>query len=333
MTGLFAHRDGQRAGDAGQRAARHEVRSAPRGVSSELCASFRVRGGRTVLDDIYCTSPLKVAKTFPVAPPVAASPAGGAETGGRAPSASFAPSGTGAAVTVMDVSPGLMDGDNYSLEWDVGEGCAVAVTTQSYAKAHPSPHVGARQRTRIRVGRRASLVYAPQPTMLYADAALRADLHAELEEDASLLLLDTWCAGRVHYGEAYRFRSYAAEVRIVAAGRLAAMNRLRLVPGEQTFHAPGVLERYTHCGTLYGFGPFADGAVVEAALDGERERRGGAPLLIGASLAARGGLVASALGHTAWDVHGALLAMARTIVHTAGRRLPPGCAPFVWPSM
>lgn len=330
MSGPFADRNGPHAGAAGYCATRSIFRTGPNGVSSKLRASLRLRGGRTVLDDVYGTSPLKVAKTFPVAL-VAASPAaaGGSGAGGTGLSAPSGVAVSGAAVTVMDVSPGLMDGDNYTLEWDIGEGCAVAVTTQSYAKAHPSPHIGARQRTRIRVGKRASLVYAPLPTMLYADAALCAELHAELDEGASLLLLDTWCAGRVHYGETHRFRSYTGDVRIVSAGRLAAMSRLRLVPGEQTFRAPGVLEQYTHCGTLYGFGPFADGAAVEAALDCEPVR-GGASLLAGASLAARDGLVASVLGHSAWEVHGALLAMARTIAHIAGSRLPSGCAPFAW---
>lgn len=274
---------------------------------SELKVEFRLRHGRTVLSDAYFTSPLKLTKTFPV------------EGASR-----------GVFVTVMDVSPGLMDGDRYTLDWSVGEGCSAAVTTQSYAKVHPCPRLGAVQTTRIAVGAGASLVYAPQPAMLYADASFRGSMKVELAPGASLLLLDTLCAGRIHYGagEAFQYRLYENELLVAAQGKTAAASRLRFAPGEQTLHAPGVFEHYTHIGTLYGFGPFVARAAVEALLSEAERHRG---VRCGVSLLARYGLAATVLGTSAWEVQEALLAMGRAFAAFAAEHAPPECAPFAWP--
>ena len=282
-----------------------ERRGAAPAMSSELRAEFRLRGGRTALVDAYFTSPLKVKRTFPVGE-------------------------TGAAVTVMDVSPGLMDGDVYGLDWTVGSGCSVYATTQSYAKVHPGPRIGSEQTTVIRVEAGASLVYAPQPVMLYADGALKASTRVELADDATLLLFDAMCAGRIHYGEgeAFRFRLYETELEVRAQGRLAACGRQRFAPAEQTLGSIGLFERDTHAGTLYAFGPSASRDAVEA-LRPVAERAAG--VRCGVSLLARYGLAATAVGRTAWEVQAALESIGRAFAAYAAERAPRGCAPIAWP--
>ncbi|WP_309120115.1 urease accessory protein UreD [Paenibacillus sp.] len=282
------------------------------GVASELRADFRLRGSRTALTDAYFTSPLKLTKTFPVE---------GADGGVSA--------------TVMDVSPGLMDGDDYALTWSIGDGCSVGVTTQSYAKAHPSPRFGAKQTTTIAVGSGASLVYAPQPTMLYADAAFASRTRVELADNATLLLFDTLCAGRVHYGadgEAFRYRSFESDLLVTAQGRVAAASRVRLAPAEQSLQAIGAFEGDTHVGALYAFGPFAGRGAAEAmAVQASALTLGGAGLRCGVSALARYGVAAVASGRSAWAVHEALLRIGRAFAAYADAYAPPACARLAWP--
>jgi len=279
--------------------------------ASRLRADFRLRDGRTALGDVCCTAPLKLAKPFPVE----------GHPGG-------------VLAIVMDVSPGLMDGDRYELAWDIGPGSSLAVTTQSYAKVHPCPEGGAEQETRIFVGEGASLVYAPQPAMLYADASFRTRTRVELAPDASLLLLDTLCAGRVHYGagEAFRYRLYESEVVITRRGRVAAASRMRLAPGEQELGLPGVFESDTHVGKLYGLGPFAAGPLAETLLaEADRAERG-ARVRCGVSPLAEGGVAAVVLGASAWEVHGTLLRLGRAFAAFARETLPAACPPPAWPA-
>lgn len=301
--------DARTAAEAGAASAvAPDAPSGVRGIASELRATFgRGPGGRTMLHDAYFTSPLKLTKTFPVAGP-----------------------SLGVSATVMDVSPGLMDGDAYTLAWTVEDGCSAAVTTQSYAKVHPCPRLGARQTTSLVVGAGASLVYAPQPTMLYADASFRGTLTAELGPGASLLLFDALCAGRIHYGdgESFRYALYDNDVRIASEGRLCAANRMVVRPAEMPVASTGAFEAFTHVGTLYGFGPFVDAGAVEALREAAAGREG---VRCGVSLAARYGLAATALGGAAWQVQEALLAMGRALVAYAAERETPGIAPFAWP--
>ncbi|HZG78118.1 MAG TPA: urease accessory protein UreD, partial [Paenibacillus sp.] len=213
-------------------------------------------------------------------------------------------------------------------------GCSVGVTTQSYAKAHPAPRFGSKLTTTIRVGAGGSLVYAPQPTMLYADADLASLTRVELAENATLLLFDTLCAGRVHYsgGEAFRYRSYESDLLVTALGRVAAASRVRYAPAEQTLGAIGAFERDTHNGALYAFGPFAGRAALEAmAAEASALTRSGDGVRCGVSLLARYGIAATASGGSAWAVHGALERIGRAFARYAAAHAPPSCAPLAWP--
>ena len=285
--------------------------SSPAGLNgnmrtSGLRAEFCLRDGRTALADTYFTAPLKLAKPFP-----------DLATGGLA-------------VTVMDASPGMMDGDRYVMEWRIGPGASAAVTTQAYGRVHPCPRDGASQSVRIFVGEGASLVYAPQPAMLYADAAFKGSLTAELSSGASLIILDTLCAGRVHYGgEAFRYRLYENELTVIAQGKTALASRVRFAPGEQMLRLPGVFERDTHVGALYGFGPFAGRAAAEA-LWARAEKRSG--VRCGVTVLAAGGVAAAVLGRSAWEVHETLMAMGRALAAFAAAHAPGEGAPLTWPA-
>lgn len=273
--------------------------------TSVLRAEFRLQSGRTVLGDAFFTPPMKLAKPFPV--------------DGRP---------AGAAVVVMEASPGMLAGDRYEMDWSIGSGARAAATTQSYAKVHPCPAGGAVQTIRIAVGEGASFIWVPQPMQLHADASFRGSVQAELASGASLMLLDTLGAGRIHHaGEAFRFRLFEQEVTVSVEGRIALASRVRYAPAEQSPGAPGAFGGDTHVGTLFGFGAFADQGAVETVLAAAERRRG---VRAGASLLDHGGLAAVVLGSAAWDVHRTLVAMGRELAAIAGRRASDGCAPFAW---
>ena len=80
--------------------------------SSTLRATFRRKEAGTFIASKYHTAPIKIAKAFPL--------------DGRL------------GVIVMDVSPGLLDGDRYDFQWNVEDGAHVYMTNQSFTKVHPS---------------------------------------------------------------------------------------------------------------------------------------------------------------------------------------------------
>jgi urease accessory protein UreH len=74
--------------------------------TGEVSANFAIARGQTVITRKYHSSPLKIAKTFPL-------------------------SHGQAAVYVMDSSPGMMAGDEYKLDLTLGENTKVYITNQS----------------------------------------------------------------------------------------------------------------------------------------------------------------------------------------------------------
>jgi urease accessory protein len=255
------------------------------GVEAKLQVTVRYRDRRTLLQDVYCQSPLKITKGFPQE--------------------------DGIAVTVMDISPGMMDGDRYSLDWDVGVGCRLAITTQSYGKVHPCPYIGATHTTRMNIASDAFVLYEPLPLMLYADAALRASLHVSLEEGAVFIAQDSWCAGRVARGEIHDYQLYENDVRIDIMNRPVYVNRLRICPKNPFLRAPGALEEVTHFGTLYAFGTALDRSKLE---DLQQLAQGFHHVRCAVSQAAHHGITAVVLGKTAWEIQDALSVVRHALV-------------------
>lgn len=71
---------------------------------------FAVRNNKTVLMNRFHSSPLKISKTFHL-------------------------DSTGQLfVYMLDASPGMLDGDRYNINMELGDGCEVYLTNQSFTR-------------------------------------------------------------------------------------------------------------------------------------------------------------------------------------------------------
>lgn len=277
------------------------------GVRARLRAQFERRYGRTALSRSDFRFPLKLAKTFPAGP-----------------------AGEALAVTVMDATPGLMNGDVYELDWHIGERCAVSATTQSYTKIHPCPTVEASQTISIRVEAGGSFVYMPQPTIPYEGARYRSTVDVSLAEGARFLMADILTPGRTHRGELYRYDRLANDISVRLDGKYIASNRLLLHPGQSPFRGVAMIEEETHLGTLYAFGPLLSGTAADAVRESAAAACAGKPgIRFGVTNAVRYGLTAVVLGTNVWSVQQVLAAMSNAFVQLAGTE--EGGSEWAWP--
>lgn len=206
--------------------------TAARGASV-LQARFEERGGLTRLVSRYHTSPIKIAKAFPL--------------------------GSGAGVLVMDVSPGMLSGDRYELDWSLGAGASVQISNQSFLKVHPCEEEGgASLRQRFALENGAVCEHLPEPVMLYEDASLLADTEVRLAPGAVWMQTEVLCPGRTLRGEVFRYRRLDNRLTVYADGELIFRQRQRVEPRAQQLAAPGSWHRFTHWGTFCLFGRGAD---------------------------------------------------------------------------
>jgi urease accessory protein len=292
----------------------------------EIAAEFALLDGRTHLVRKYHSSPLKIAKTFRFENEPHLQLAGMAAQDQLG-------------VYMMDCSPGLMSGDTYELSWHLHKGASVFLTNQSFTKVHPSEGEGSRQLQRIQVDAHALLEYMPEPIMLYKDASFHGETEIHLASEATLMMSEILCPGRVQRGEKFHYKSYINRMRVYHEGELIYCQHQNIDPSRIKLNAPGCWEGQTHLGSLFVFSDSIRQKHVDAVLEAltsqdpidnepanSYHNLGALPVRFGASLTYKHGMVFTVMGTHAWQlqhtisaawqaIRSSLLCLAPLVVH------------------
>ncbi|CAH1202600.1 Urease accessory protein UreH [Paenibacillus plantiphilus] len=249
----------------------------------------------------YHTAPIKIAKAFPL--------------------------GSAAGVMVMDVSPGLLSGDRYELEWKAGEKAHVYMTNQSFTKVHPCAdtiHGGASIMQKFVLGEGAIVESMPEPIMLYRDAAFLNETEVRLAAGAVWMQAEVLCPGRTLRGERFQYRSYRSRFRVFYENELIYAQNGRIEPALQLLTSPGCLGEMTHTGTFHAFGAGITTEHIVAVRHtlAELPQWNGHSIVAGVTAAHKLGIAVMAAGTAAWPIQEALRSAWQSLrVSIAG--LPP----------
>ncbi|GIP15937.1 urease accessory protein UreD [Paenibacillus montaniterrae] len=244
---------------------------------SVLHASCKLVDQKSVLTERYHQTPLKITKTF------------------------REPESDALMLYMMDVSPGLMEGDQYELRIKQEEQTHLVLTNQSFTKIHPALMNGASVNAKFELGKGARLEYMPEPTIPYKDSIFQGRNQFYLSEDASLIFVEITTPGRTHRDEKFQFTKCATTTEIYMEGQLVACDSFCLIPQRHPHALIGVLEHYTHQAMMWIFSPQAKDELLQI-IRLELEACDQTKLLAAASLASRGGIVVRMLGSTVWEL-------------------------------
>lgn len=251
--------------------------------TSMLSASFLRMGARTVMTGKAHTAPMKIAKTFPL--------------------------GKALGVIVMDASPGMLEDDEYGMEWEAGPGASLYVTNQSFMKVHPCPGGGeAKLRQSFRIGEGAIVQHMPEPVMLYGEAALDSETVVRLAPGAVWMQAEVLCPGRARRGELFRYRKLRNKLTVYAGDELIFSQHQRVEPRTRLLSAIGAWEDQTHWGSFYLFAEGITAAHAEAVREALRAytQTPGRKAEYGVTLTYRNGLAVLASAQAAWPLQALL---------------------------
>lgn len=229
-----------------------------------------------MLTERFHQAPLKIAKTFPFDHQLG--------------------------VYMMDVSPGMMDGDLYELDWTLREGSQVFLTNQSFTKVHPCPNEPAMQKLTVHLDQNCLLEYIPEPIMLYSDASFQGDTEVRLAEGSTLFLSEILCPGRMHRGEMFQYTGYNNRFSVFYGPELIYYNRQSWKPGEQAVQSIGMFEEFSHTANLYVFSDHLGRRHLEQLRADLDAYSSGSPIRYGVSLTYKHGLILTCLGREAWQL-------------------------------
>ena len=180
------------------------------------------KNGKTILDDVYFTSPFKVA------PP-------------------FYKSDDFVKVIVMSSSAGTMDGDIQEYDITLGDNTKMEITSQSFEKIHTMIEDEAIRDCNICIGKNSLLIYNLLPTIPFKDSAFKSNINIKLKDSSSkLIFMDIINCGRVAHGEKFKYKYYKSYVDIECNNKLTYVDNTNYTPCEMDIENFGMYEGYTH---------------------------------------------------------------------------------------
>ena len=129
---------------------------------------------------------------------------------------------------LLNTGGGIAGGDRLALDFSLGPGAHVQITSQAAEKIYRAEHAPATIATRIALAAGARLDWLPQETILFNAARLSRTLDVEIDPGATLTLLEIIVLGRVAHGEQVTTGSLRDRWRIRRGGRLVLAEDVRL---------------------------------------------------------------------------------------------------------
>jgi urease accessory protein len=197
--------------------------------AAKLELTFAVREGKTYIAHQSTATPLKIWRPFDI-------------------------DDERVLVQIVNVSPGMMAGDDYRLELVLQANSKVVLVNQSATKLHQMPEgLLAKQTIHIQLEDNAELEYYPGLTIPFPDAAFEQSINVELSERAKFSFLESWAMGRIERDEAFVFRQLSSRLRVKRSGKLFYADALELRP---PFVGTGILDGYTYLASGLWWGKY-----------------------------------------------------------------------------
>ena len=146
---------------------------------------------------------------------------------------------------MMSSSPGILDGDDYTLKIKVVEHGFLQLHTQSYQRIF-NMQQGAVQTMEVVLGTGATFVYLPHPCVPHEQSVFKTYNKLYLQDNCTLLWGEILTCGRMLKEEVFRYHTYHSITDIYKNDRLIIKENLFMQPGTIDPLAMGQMEGFTH---------------------------------------------------------------------------------------
>ncbi|MEN9571921.1 MAG: hypothetical protein RL172_3152 [Bacteroidota bacterium] len=146
---------------------------------------------------------------------------------------------------LMNASPGILDGDEYTLHIQVKSQAVLHLHTQAYQRLYTMKQ-GARQLMDVLVEPEATFIYLPHPSVPHELSVFTCCNNFYLAHNSRLVFGEVLTCGRKLNGEAFRFSKYHSITQVFINNQLAIKENLLLQPSVAPVNTIGQLEGYTH---------------------------------------------------------------------------------------
>lgn len=150
---------------------------------------------------------------------------------------------------IMSSSPGLLDNDDHRISIDLAEGTKLQLQTQAYQRLFHMKNKSM-QTTAIHMKKASAFAYVPHPVVPQSSSTFMSHNKVDMEQDCHFLLSDIITCGRKLSGEEFDYNHFQNLTEIYVEGKLRVKDNVLLQPDLMPIKELGILEGYTHQGTL-----------------------------------------------------------------------------------
>lgn len=150
---------------------------------------------------------------------------------------------------IMSSSPGILSGDEYEINVHVKENARLQLQSQSYQRLYDM-EASAAQKMEVILETGSSFYYVPHPVVPHKRSTFISSSRVKMADSCVLLMSEIITCGRKHHGEIFEFTKFHNLFEVFHNGKLLLKDNILLLPGENRLKAMGMLEGFTHQGTL-----------------------------------------------------------------------------------
>jgi urease accessory protein len=129
---------------------------------------------------------------------------------------------------IVNTAGGMTGGDRFDLDFDVGAGARLTVSTAAAEKIYRSLGTDTAVNVRLSAGAGATLAWLPQETILFDQTRLRRTIEADVARDGQLIVVEMLVFGRSAMGEEVARGNLFDRWRVRAGGALVFAESLHL---------------------------------------------------------------------------------------------------------
>lgn len=150
---------------------------------------------------------------------------------------------------IMSSSPGLLDNDDHRIVINVEDGAKLQLQTQAYQRLFHMKNKSA-QTTTVNMAQGSVFSYVPHPVVPQKASTFLSHNIIKMADNCHLLLSDIVTCGRKMSGEVFEYNHFQNLTEIYENNTLVVKDNVLLQPSLMQIQGLGILEGYTHQGSL-----------------------------------------------------------------------------------
>lgn len=155
---------------------------------------------------------------------------------------------------IMNPGGGYVDGDTYRMDFKLTKQAELLLTTQSATKVYRTPNRPVVQEVNITLKEGSVLEFLPDPIIGYKNSRYKQNTVVHMEKGTSLITTEIVTSGWDPEGSLFSYDMLDLKTEVYLDGSMVLLDHTRLTPGSQNIGSIGLLEGYTHFGTMLVIG-------------------------------------------------------------------------------